>query len=618
VRRIATIVVGAGPAGLLFSIIARRLYERRGGDPRAWPFFLFDKRIGYERTHRLRMAPGPYRDIARELQHPGYDALLAFLEREQFRPEVNRLEERMAALALRLGVRRELQCVGPAGGGVTLGELRARLERAGRLSPEDRLTIVAADSVRSVVRELVGRGAAPVERTHQYLARLHVFGDRLPDALGVIEQYKLSKVLASLLDYRQNANGYAEVDLFLTADEHHAVVGLGATPREPVVLAGDKLKALRQAPFFRRIVERFRDGFGGGRCEVRLQSTFCLEHRFMERVVFNLKDLDAQVFLVGDAAISLPFFRGMACLARCAYHLAEAHCDLAGLAQRNPGPGDRQAIQRSFFSADRPMLYGSKPMFGRIVRVEPTIHHGRPAMVVLHRWLLRYGVHVLQRKGEGWISLHHLAPVGRRTAFADFAAQLDPALRYQREVTDVRRAELNVVESRGWLVRGAREFVRVSSLLPFPMQTWFLSFPEHDRRPGRWSLGSVVNLALAALAGVATLAGLVLGSVADPHLAWIWLAALPLQGLGGAAYAAAREIEGGPQRLTRAVWRIQILALAVGGAACLFVAHGMLLSMLAAVSWFVLALPFVAGLYVFEFFDRHWWGRAHLGARSDG
>ena len=617
-RRIATLVVGAGPAGLLFSIVARILYERRGGDPRAWPFFLFDKRTSYERTHRLRMAPAPYRDIAKELQHPGYDAFLAFLERQQFRPEVNRLEERLTALALKLGVRPELQCVGPAAGGVTLAELRARLEREGQLRPDDRLTIVAADSVRSDVRGFVGRGATPVERTHQYLARLHVVGDGLPDALGVIEQYKLSKVLASLLDYRLNANGYAEVDLFLTADEHHAVVGLGATPRDPVVLTGDKLRALRRAPFFRRIVDRFRDGFGGGRCEVRLQSTFCLEHRFMECVVFNLKELDAQVFLVGDAAISLPFFRGMACLARCAYHLAEAHCDLAGLAQRDPGPEERQAIQRTFFSADRPMLYGTKPMFGRIVRVEPTVRQGRPAMVVLHRWLLHYGVHVLQRKGDGWTSLHHLAPVWRRTAFADFAAQVDPALRYQREVADVRRAELAVVASRAWLVRGAREFVRVSSLLPFPMQTWFLSFPERDLRPARWSLGLVVNLALAVAAAGAALAGLFLGSIVDPRLAWIWLAALPLQGVGGAAYAAAREIEGGPQRLTRAVWRIQILALAVGGAASLFLARGVLLPMLAALSWFVLALPFVAGLYVFEFFDRRWWGRARLGAQSDG
>jgi hypothetical protein len=226
-------------------------------------------------------------------------------------------------------------------------------------------------------------------------------------------------------------------------------------------------------------------------------------------------------------------------------------------------------------------------------------------------------VHVLRRNGEGWTSLHDLAPVSRRTAIADFAAQVDPALRYEREVAAVRRAELVVVEARARLVRGAREFVRVSSALPFPIQTWFLSLPERARGPTRWSLAAFVNLALATLAAGAALGGLLLATIVDLRFAWMWAAALPVQAAGGAAYAAARSIEGGPQRLTRAVWRNQILALAVGGAAILFVGRGMLLRMLAATSWFVLALPFVAGLYVFEFFDRRWWARARLEPRSD-
>jgi hypothetical protein len=323
------------------------------------------------------------------------------------------------------------------------------------------------------------------------------------------------------------------------------------------------------------------------------------------------------VFLVGDAAISLPFFRGMSSLARCAHQLAQAHSDLALLAQQDRGPEEQRDIQRTFFSAERPLVYGTKPMFGRIVRVEPTVQGGRSAVVVLHRWLWRYGVHVLQRKGEGWTSLHHLAPVSRRTGFADFAAQVDPALRYEREVAAVRRAELAVVMSRAWLVRGAREFVRVSSVLPFPMQTWFLSLPERDRRPSRWSLGAVANLALAALAASAALGGLLLAVIVDPQLAWIWAAALPLQGAGGAAYAAARAIAG-PERLTRAIWRTQVLAVAVGGVAIMFLAQGMLLRMLAGLSWFLLAIPFVAGLYVFEFFDRRWWRLAALEPQSDG
>src|SRR5262249_61624395 len=92
VTRIATVVVGAGPAGLLFTIVARILHERRGGKPGAWPLYLFDKRAAYERNHRLRIAPGPYREIARDLDHPGFDALLRFLEEHRFSPEVNRLE----------------------------------------------------------------------------------------------------------------------------------------------------------------------------------------------------------------------------------------------------------------------------------------------------------------------------------------------------------------------------------------------------------------------------------------------------------------------------------------------------------------------------------------------
>src|SRR5262245_31615537 len=141
VARIATLVVGAGPAGLLFTIVARVLHERRGGVPESWPLFLFDKRAAYERTHRLRIAPGPYREIARDLEHPGFDAFLRFLEEHRFSPEVNRLEARLADLAEALGVRREVQCVGPAAGGATLAELRTRLEAEGRVRPDDRLTV---------------------------------------------------------------------------------------------------------------------------------------------------------------------------------------------------------------------------------------------------------------------------------------------------------------------------------------------------------------------------------------------------------------------------------------------------------------------------------------------
>jgi len=613
VPRIATAVVGAGPAGLLFSIVGRLLHEKRGGVREAWPLFLFDKRAAYERTHRLRMAPAPYRDIGRDLQHPWFDALLGFLEEHRFRPEVNLLEQELAALALKAGVRREILCVGAGASDVSLDGLRARLEAEGRIRADDLLTIVAADSVNSDVRATLGPRAAPVERTHQYLARLHLVGPDLPESLGLVEQLKLSKILASMIDYRLNANGFGEVDLFLTAGEHRAVVALGATPRQPIVLTGSELRSLRRAPLFRRLVDRFREGLGSGPCEVILRSTFRLEHRYARRVVFNLKDIHAQVFLVGDAAVSLPFFRGMACLGRCVHRLAEAHCDLVALAGRIPAPDERLQIERTFFSAQRPLVFGTKPLFGRIVRVEPTVQRGRPSYVVLHRWLHHYGVHVLQREGAGWASLHHLAPVWRRLAFADFAAQVDPALRYEREVAAVRRSELRMVSSRARLVRGLREVVRVSALLPFPMQTWLLSFPDRDRRSSHWTPGVVVNLVLAASGAAVALAGLRLAALFHPAAGWTWAAALPLQLAGGAAYAGARALEGGPQRLTRAIWRMQIVALAIGGPALAWSGPDSLAWRVAAwSSWFVLALPFVIGLYVFELLERWWWDRAGL------
>jgi hypothetical protein len=84
------------------------------------------------------------------------------------------------------------------------------------------------------------------------------------------------------------------------------------------------------------------------------------------------------------------------------------------------------------------------------------------------------------------------------------------------------------------------------------------------------------------------------------------------------AYAAARAFEGGPQRLTRAVWGMQIVGLAIGGAVVAATGSGAVVRLLAATSWFVLALPFVTGLYLFEFFDRRWWERARFESPFEG
>jgi hypothetical protein len=481
--RLTTTVIGAGPAGLLFCAVGRLLHAKRGGDPAAWTIRLVDKRDGYARTHRLRMDPAPYRAIQREVEDPRFDALMAFLDETEFTPEVNVLEARLLELVESLGVKRELLVVGET----PLAALR----------PEGPWTVVAADSVRSTVRELVCGEVAPARFTHQRVARLRVLGGDLARALGVVEKYRLSKVLGSLLDYRLNRNGFAEVDLFLTEREHEAIKALGATPKEPVPISAAMLSRAR-APLFRRVVEQLERGEGR---QVLLHSTFTLEHTVMPRVVFEPPGLGARVFLLGDAAVSLPFFRGMACLARCALALARVHV-------------------------------------------------------------------------EGVVD----------------------AERYEREVAAIVRDELAVVAARARLVRGLREFARLSALLPFPLQSWWLSAPETERAPDRATFGFFLNVALA-LAALALVAG------------GLFFFALPVELAGGFAYHAALELEAGPHRLVRRVWQLQIAAIFALGVAV--TARSGELS-LAPFWWFLLAVPFVVGLYLLEALGGRWQARAEL------
>jgi hypothetical protein len=505
---LATTVIGAGPAGLLFCAIGRMLRARRVGDPAAWSLRLFDKRDAYVRTHRLRIDPAPFAAIGADLADPRFDALVTFLQAEDWTPEVSRLEARLLALVEDLGVKRELRAVGDGPGELTLPGLRASLEREGFLAPETRWTIVAADSVHSVVREAVRGRVAPVRRTHEHVARLRVSGKHLPERLGLADQYRLSKVLGSVLDYRINRNGYAEVDLFLDPAEHRALGALGATPAAPVPLRGRDLARLR-APLLRRLVELLEAGLGRGPWVVLLQSTFHLEHSVMPRVVFSPPGLHADVFLLGDAALSLPFFRGLACLAQCAHSLARVHMDLA---------------------------YGERE------------RHVRPER------------------------------------------------RYDREVAEIARRELTVVAARAKLVGGLREFVRLSALLPFPLQSWWLSVRDAAAAADHVSFGLVLNLALAG-----TAFGLVVaGALSGGGTAWL---AMAVQFVGGLAYHLALNLERGPHRWVRRVWEVQI---------ALFFCCGVLLTGLASWSagrmtgglhalwWVIMAIPFGAGLLLID------------------
>lgn len=511
VGRLATVVVGAGPAGLLFAALARLLAEQRGIGVDAWPVWVVDKRATYVRTHRLRMDPGPYRDIAASVADPRFDAVIAWLAEERFRPAINDLEDRLSALVAELGVQRaQLEF----GGSVIpdFSALKDWFRDAADLADGTQITIVGADSVHSDVRrQLLGGAGSPQTQTHAEVARLKIEGADLPKVLGWLDQYRLSKLLGSVLDYRLNQNGHAEVDLFLEPSEHRAVAALGARPAAPVVLDAARLKRV-SAPLFRKVVRQFSTGLAPQRAQVSLTSTFRLDVQHSPRVARLDPASGAWVFLVGDAAVSLPFFRGMACLGACAMRLA---------------------------------------------------------------------------------SLHVYMGVG---------SPVDPGARYTEEVDHIRAREDRVVASRSWLIRFARDFARISALLPFPIQSWFLRVEDSDPKRSRWSGGLAVNLATAALAATIALTAPWLDAHVWEPLGWLWLLALPLQFGGGALYDAARIFEP-PNRALVWTWRLQVLGLMVLGPV-VTVWNSMALGRPAQLhslgSWFVLGLAFAAGVVVFE------------------
>lgn len=521
---LVTLVVGAGPAGLLFCNAARIMFEKQGGTAATWPILLFDKRATYQRSHRLRMESSPVIALQRDLSDPRFDSFVEFLQGCHFSPAVNELEQELAAMAQGLGVAREHLEVGNGSGQVPVGAIRAQLQRESRVSEASRLTIVGADSVHSSVREAVRGNYGIVEETHQTVARLKVLGQDLPPRLGPVDRYRVSKVLGSIVDYRLNPNGFAEVDVFLPEVQHRDLQALGATPAASLSLTPEVLKRLN-APLFERLVQHLRSGLTQNAAEVQLQSTFRLEHRFIKPVTYDDPSQKAYVFLVGDAAISLPFFRGMACLVKSVHSLATVHCDLA-----------KSAAQSE----------------------------------------------------------------------VDHEVLTQAALTYEKQVEQIRKSEVAIVEARSRLVRGAREFARVSSLLPFPLQTWFLSIPNHHSEPGRMSAGAVLNMLLALAS-----ATLVVGSfLFDAIFGWWGVA---LQAVGGFAYRTSQEFEPPPDALLRRIWLAQILGVFILGSFITITSSvdaGHLTNLGAALLWLALGYVFVVGMLGFEFLGRRLFYRA--------
>lgn len=526
--RLATAIVGAGPAGLLFAVVGRMLLERRQQDPGAWAMRVYDKRESYARTHRLRMDPAPYLEIQRAVTDARFDALIDFLTEQEFTPEVNELEARLAGLLAAVGVRKELLAIGDGEGETSLLGLRQRLEGEGIVGPETLFTIVAADSVHSAVRDLVRGEIKPERQTHERIARIRIVGPNLPRRVGAVEQVRLSKVLGSVLDYRLNRNGFAEMDLFLTPAEHAIVGALGASPRAPVPLSAGALSKLR-APLFRAIVSHVERGSDATPREVLLQSTFQLEHALMPRLTFTRPEIGGHVFLVGDAGVSLPFQRGMACLAHCAHSLARIHCDLLSVA------GEEQR-----------------------------------ALTVA---------------------------------------------RYDLEADAHKRRELRVVRSRAQLVGTLREIVRVSAMLPFPIQSWWLRAAERERSADRFSLWFFLNAAAAIAALALAIGGSWLAARGFGVAGWLAWLALPVELVGGVVYHCALAFEGGAHRLVRRVWEVQIaMAFFAGVAVTVWSSSstGRLTSPVAALWWLILAAAFIVGLFAFERVVSRWFERAGI------
>lgn len=499
VPRLATAVVGAGPAGLLFCMIGRILEP----DPERWHISLFDKRESYLRTHRLRMDPEPYIEIQRELRSPAFDEFIDFLDAESFRPSTNELEQYLLHVVRDGGIARTVLTVGEGSGGVSVADL------PGHLPPEAReatcITVVGADSVHSAVRAGVGLDGGLVRERHQSVARLKITGNQVPERIGHLARFKLAKLLGSALDYRLNPNGYAEVDLFMAGAEHEEIAKLGARPAHPVTLDESTLARLR-APFFRSVVDHLAGQMGTDGV-VALQSTFQLEHQHVRRAAIATP---LPVFLVGDAAVSLPFFRGMASLGSAAYRLAAIHRGLSA------GQGVEQAI-------------------------------------------------------------------------AD----------YQQHVKALVEREVEIVGRRNRLLEAARELVRVSARVPFPIQSWFLSAEGAAAGRSRLSPGAVANLVLAVIAASIAVAAPILGGYVSAPLGWIWLAALPVEAAGGFAFETAERVEPEPNRLLRLIWQIQLSVLIVAGIPLTLVASRALdrpAQLYALVSWFLLGIAFVVGM----------------------
>jgi hypothetical protein len=541
--RVVTAVVGAGPAGLLFSVAASVAMRSKGCEDQ-FALVLFDKRLNYQRTHRLRIDPEPFRTLATKLSDPRFDTIIAKLDECGFSPPVNELELWLSDAARSFGITKRTLVIGPNAslGDLDLDGLAQLLREEGTLLPNDVLSIVGADSVHSAVREMVRGDRKLVAREHQRVARLRVTGSSLPKAISAFEKLRLSKALASAVDYRLNRNGYAEADLLLDAGTIGSIESLGATPSQPVELTARELVKIG-SPFVARIVQHFASEIGEPPNTVVLQSTFRLEHQYCERVAFVHSTDGAGrpaarlTFLVGDAAASLPFFRGMACLTESVQHLVTTHCELVdtirGLDHNN------------------------------------TVANALPAAMNV-----------------------------ALTVALDAAAD-----GYDAAVRGTREREIATVDRRARLVAVGREIGRISAMLPFPMQVLLLSL---DRRKLTGPLARRMPSPedrFNALVAFGALACVIPRMLQASRFGWIlWGLGLFLQLLGGAVFRSSEQFAL-HRSWARIIWFVQIGTLLIGGvsyAAYRSIQDGSPQHWVALTTWLVMGIVFIPGIYLAE------------------
>ena len=289
--------------------------------------------------------------------------------------------------------------------------------------------------------------------------------------------------------------------------------------------------------------------------------------------------------------------------------LASAHLDIL---MTSSGVVGTEVAVVTRLADDASILFhlGTKPLPGSILAIQPTSFDGTSAAVLLHRWLGLYGVHVVANSDNGWKSLHRRAPMRRARAEREFSAIKDPTSRYELRSAQIREEELRVVTARSRLIRGAREFARISAILPFPIQTWLLSVRSDQ---GSSDSPNPLNLSLAFVAAVRALIGPPL-SLIDPGLMVLWWLAFPVQVVGGFVYRASLTLDASGEGSARRVWIGQIAAVAVVGVLTALVVRATTDQWLgrSMFTWLVLGFSFIPGIYLFEALDRRWFTAARL------